>query len=164
MIYISLVLSFVVGFFLKKYSNFFYFLYILPGTILHELSHFVVGLLFLANPNFFSLVPKKEGDSWTLGSVSFSNTKFFNAIPVALAPILLIFFAFITYKNSLTLSIFEQLLSGFLIFQLINSSIPSSQDFNVAFSNKLGIIFYLLITTGGLLYAIQNNLFNLTFL
>jgi hypothetical protein len=45
----------------------------LPGTIAHELAHFVVGLLLLAKPRGFSIWPRAQGNTWRLGSVSFGN-------------------------------------------------------------------------------------------
>jgi hypothetical protein len=45
----------------------------LPGTIAHELAHFVVGMLLLAKPRGGSIWPKAHGDTWRLGSVSFGN-------------------------------------------------------------------------------------------
>ena len=43
----------------------------LPGTIAHELTHFIVGALLLAKPHGFSVWPKAVGRSWRLGAVSF---------------------------------------------------------------------------------------------
>ncbi len=50
----------------------------LPGTIAHELAHFVVGLLLLARPRGFSVWPRAQGHTWRLGSVSFGNIGLLN--------------------------------------------------------------------------------------
>ena len=47
----------------------------LPGTIAHELTHFIVGALLLAKPRRFSVWPKAVGRSWRLGSVWGSQRK-----------------------------------------------------------------------------------------
>src|SRR6266568_7257714 len=62
----------------------------LPGTIAHELTHFVVGLLLLAKPRGFSIWPTAEGSTWRLGAVSFGNIGLLNGGFVALAPLLLL--------------------------------------------------------------------------
>src|SRR5437899_11438356 len=62
----------------------------LPGTIAHELTHFVVGLLLLAKPRGFSIWPRAEGSTWRLGAVSFGNIGLLNGAFVALAPLLLL--------------------------------------------------------------------------
>lgn len=60
----------------------------ISGTLTHELLHFLVGLVLGAKPVGFSLFPQKQGDSYTMGSVSFGNLAWYNAAPVALAPLL----------------------------------------------------------------------------
>lgn len=65
-----------------------YSLLTLPGTITHELLHFLVGAVLGAKPVNFSLLPKKQGDQYVLGSVSFERLTWLNAIFVCLAPLL----------------------------------------------------------------------------
>lgn len=61
-----------------------------PGVVLHELLHWTVGLLLLARPCAINLVPRRAGPVWQFGSVSFTGLNLFNAAPVALAPLLLL--------------------------------------------------------------------------
>jgi hypothetical protein len=61
----------------------------IPGTVLHEAAHLFVGLLFFAKPVSINLIPRRRDNHWVLGSVS-ANLNFFNAVPVAFAPLLLI--------------------------------------------------------------------------
>lgn len=128
-------------------------LFHLPGTILHELAHFFIGLILFAKPIGFSLIPKKEGNSLTLGSVSFVNINFFNAIPTAFAPLLLLLLgvflilnlnqieSFFLVKYNIS-EIMFLILFGYILYSCVSSSLPSSQDFLVAFSSPLGIAFY----------------------
>ena len=59
----------------------------IPGTILHESMHFLVGLLLNAYPTTFDLIPRKDGfGNYVMGSVGFRNVTFYNALPAALAP------------------------------------------------------------------------------
>ena len=62
----------------------------IPGTFLHELMHFLVGLFLNAKPRNFSLVPKRGEGGYVMGSVGFTNITFYNAIPASLAPLLLL--------------------------------------------------------------------------
>ena len=70
----------------------------IPGTFLHEMSHFLVGLFLNAHPTRFDLFPKKQGEYYMMGSVGFRNICFYNAFPAALALILKVrpFAAFLT--------------------------------------------------------------------
>jgi len=63
--------------------------FVLPGTFVHELLHFGVGLLLNAKPVSFSVWPRRSGpSSWTMGSVGFANVRWYNGAPVGLAPLL----------------------------------------------------------------------------
>lgn len=138
-----------------KKNSFISIIFNLPGTIFHELAHFLVGLITLAKPVNFSLIPKFSKEGITLGSVSFTNLNFFNSLPIALAPYLLLIFSLqlfiifgtmiINYEESLTNFMWISFY-GFIIYSTLNSSSPSSQDWKIAFQNKFGLIFYLVIT------------------
>ena len=58
----------------------------LPGTLCHELAHFLVGLLTFARPSSLSIVPRQG----RLGEVKLANARWYNAAPTALAPLLLV--------------------------------------------------------------------------
>lgn len=64
-------------------------LFVLPGTMVHELLHLIVGAISNAKPVSFSLLPQKaSGGQWVLGSVGFTNLRWYNAALVGLAPLL----------------------------------------------------------------------------
>lgn len=147
-------------FILVKFNNFFsknfilYSLFNLPGTILHELMHFIVGLILFATPKGFSLIPRRIGDSITMGSVSFVGLTLFNRIPVAMAPILLLpisiylieSFSNILIPMDINISTFIlSMFFGYILYVIILSSIPSTTDFKVAFQSLLFIPIILLI-------------------
>ncbi len=75
--------------FLGRRHDIFILLY-LAGTVCHELAHFGVGLLTLARPQSFSVIPRRSGNTWRLGSVAFANLRWYNAAPTALAPLLIL--------------------------------------------------------------------------
>lgn len=63
----------------------------IPGTILHEFMHYWVGLLMNARPVNFSLWPKRDLNGYyVMGSVGFQNVTYYNAVPSAMAPLLLL--------------------------------------------------------------------------
>lgn len=66
----------------------FFFLFRLAGTICHELAHLCVGQLTGARPDRFTIVPRRVGPGWELGSVQLTRVRWYNAAPAALAPFL----------------------------------------------------------------------------
>lgn len=67
-----------------------FFLFTLAGTLCHELAHFVVGFLTHARPAGLTVMPRRVGNGWQLGSVTLHNVRWYNAAPAALAPLLII--------------------------------------------------------------------------
>jgi hypothetical protein len=69
-----------------------YPLFWLPGTVAHELAHLLMGFVFMARPVSFSVIPSRTGDGsgWKLGEVGFTNLRWWNQLPVGLAPLLLL--------------------------------------------------------------------------
>ncbi len=60
----------------------------LPGTLMHELAHFIIALLLRAQPTFPSLIPQRMAGGWRMGSVAFRAGPL-RAAPIALAPLML---------------------------------------------------------------------------
>lgn len=123
------------------------------GTFFHEMAHYLVGFILFAKPTGFSLWPKTQAvGGYVLGSVSFRNIRFYNAIPTALAPLLLVVLAYFVDQQYFTV-IRETLVSYvvyiFMIVILLENAIPSTVDVKVAFSNPIGVVLYVV---GGLLY------------
>jgi hypothetical protein len=124
----------------------------LPGTIAHELAHFVVGLLLLAKPRGFSIWPRAQGHSWRLGSVSFGNIGLLNGALVALAPLLLLPIAWLCVVHVL-LPLWNDgqrgwwLLAGYLTATALFAALPSFQDIKLGGRSLL-----LYAVLGGLLW------------
>jgi len=117
------------------------------GTFFHELMHLIFSSLLNGKPTRVSLFPKRVEDGFILGYVQSSNIRWYNAFPIAMAPIILMYFAF--YVNQNFFYYFEDNLVTYIVYiyvqvSLIDSSIPSTQDFKVAFGN-LGFVLYLSI-------------------
>lgn len=120
-----------------------------PGTLLHETMHFLVGGFLNAQPCNFTILPKRslEGD-YVMGSVGFKNITFYNAVPAALAPLLLLPLGF--YLNRYFLPMMVPTLGNYILYVLlqtiiVENAIPSRTDFNVAGKYISGVILYLVL-------------------
>jgi hypothetical protein len=80
----SLLLALVIRALANRHPIF--FLFTLAGTIAHELAHFIAGLLTGARPATFTVIPRRVGQGWELGSVRLTRVRWYNAAPAALAP------------------------------------------------------------------------------
>lgn len=118
----------------------------IPGTILHELTHFVIGLFLNAHPTNFTVFPKKDAlGGYVMGSVSFRNITFYNAIPSALAPLMLLPISF--YLNRYIFPYIPHTILwyiGYVLLQtiIIENAIPSRADFRIGFMYISGVILY----------------------
>lgn len=109
-----------------------YSLFTLPGTCTHELSHYFMAKLCFAEPRLPSLWPRRNGNTWIMGSVEFVPT-FINVVPIALSPFLLfpfgiLFAAYCVHPAAGWQYILYSWIGGNMLF----ACIPSKQDWKVA--------------------------------
>ncbi len=71
-----------------------FFLFTVAGTVCHELAHFCIGFLTGARPASLTIIPRRVGRHWELGSVTLTRVRWYNAAPAALAPLLIILIPF----------------------------------------------------------------------
>lgn len=127
----------------------------IPGTFLHELMHFLVGLILNARPCNFTVFPKKgDNGTYVMGSVGFRNVTFYNAIPAAMAPLLLLVIGF--YINRYYLPQMHPSMLNYVLYVLlqtiiIENSIPSNADFRVAGMYLKGVLLFGFLLVAGLL-------------
>ena len=125
----------------------FFSLISLPGTVGHELLHFLVGTLALAKPVKVSLIPKFHRDgSATLGFVTFSNIRWYNALWVGFAPLLALPAAlWLVYYRSAQIPplSWRELAWSYVAASLTYSCLPSRADVEIVFSKPAGLVFYL---------------------
>lgn len=118
----------------------------IPGTFLHELMHYTVGLILNAHPCNFTLLPKRaDNGTYIMGSVGFRNVTFYNAVPAAMAPLLLLVIGF--YINRYYLPRMEPTMVNYILYVLlqtiiIENAMPSGADFRVAGMYLRGILLY----------------------
>ena len=118
----------------------------IPGTLLHELMHWLVGGFMNARPCNFTIIPKRDASgSYVMGSVGFRNIGFYNAIPAALAPLLLLPIGF--YINRYVLPLIPMNLTNYILYVLlqtiiVQNAVPSQADWRIAKMYKSGILLY----------------------
>ncbi|HEY6837617.1 MAG TPA: hypothetical protein VI389_02620 [Geobacteraceae bacterium] len=136
----------------------------LPGTVLHELSHFLIALVTGGKPCGFTIIPRcheyqlESGGTarlWTLGSVTMRNAGPLSSFPTALAPLFLNIVAWYLYRHWagwFPHDLPHTLCLYVAVSVLCSSSLPSGQDMKVAFSSLLGLLLYGALIGAGILF------------
>jgi hypothetical protein len=150
--FIGLVLALNV--YLKRFGMWPYSLLTFPATVFHELSHWLIALIFLASPALPRLWPTRLGKTWVMGSVMFVPT-ILNRIPVALAPFLLLPIGlFLMGRFVHPLIGWQYFLGVWLIGNMISGFIPSRQDFKIT----LPVFLFCVLIYCGYLYLIDHQI------
>lgn len=128
---------------LRAVSRFFwgFSLFLLPGTLAHEMCHLVVGWLLNGQPVSVSLMPRRQARGVELGSVGFRNLRWYNAFFVGVAPLLLLPLAWWLLKPHLGAPFgphWTNALWIYLIACLVQASAPSGQDLRIAARSPVG--------------------------
>ena len=109
-----------------------YALLAMPGTLAHELAHYLVALVLLAKPSFPSLIPQRTLHGWRLGSVTF-RAGVVRALPIALAPFALLPLALWWGATWMAPSAGAlTFVHAWIVAALVSASLPSSADFKIA--------------------------------
>lgn len=116
-----------------------------PGTLAHELTHFVIGFILRAKPSGFSLWPKRSGKGWRLGEVRFRRIGVLNGAFIALAPVLLfplgwLCLMYLSVPAWATQHWISWLATGYLSATLLYASVPSLTDLKVGGLSLLGYL------------------------
>jgi hypothetical protein len=90
LVYLAPSMALAVIIYLLGRRHDFFIVFYFAGTICHELAHYFAGLLTMAKPCSFTVIPRRAGGEWTLGYVEFKNLRWYNAAPTALAPFLIL--------------------------------------------------------------------------
>ena len=112
-----------------------FLLFRLAGTICHELAHFVVGWLTVARPAAFTVIPRRVGQGWELGSVKLTRVRWYNAAPSALAPFLVALLPFVVAAWRTRAGLHFQWLDLALAFAVAPQFLacwPSRMDWKIA--------------------------------
>lgn len=117
-----------------------------PGTVAHELSHALVGVLTGLRVQGVTIWPRKVGAlpggkiAWTLGSVSLEGPSW-RMLPAALAPLwLVVLGAGLGHEWLLAPAPpVVRLAQAYLVTSLIQAGLPSSTDFRVGLGPWVGL-------------------------
>ena len=109
-----------------------YALFALPGTALHEFSHYLVALCLGGSPSFPSLLPTRTDAGWKLGHVQF-RAGHLRAMFVGLAPLLLAPLAWWWATTLLTHATWPlYALHAWIVAALLQACWPSKADWKLA--------------------------------
>lgn len=102
----------------------------LPGTIIHELSHFLMAKILFVKASLPNFIPQKSPEGIKLGSITVAQTDLIRRTLIGIAPLLfgvsaiLFLVSKINYANpSLSL-----VLSVLIVFEIGNTMFASPQD------------------------------------
>lgn len=113
-----------------------------PGTLAHELLHYLAGLVTGARPVSLTIIPRKEsGGLWVLGEVAFERLRWWNSVPVGLAPLALLPAGGWLAWQSATFPVLDWTSVGFkqLGVLCVMAAWPSRQDWAHAWSGIVAV-------------------------
>jgi hypothetical protein len=118
-----------------------------PGTVVHELMHWVVGLVTLGSPENLRVFPEPAGeDGQVLGSVEFNNVGWWNALPIGIAPLLAFPLALMAADRMTFAWTWQSALIIWILASIVSQCWPSPADWRIAFSRKMGVLFWIAVT------------------
>lgn len=111
--------------------TFFSFL-LFPGTLLHELAHYITAHILGVRTFDFVLLPKLEENTVRLGSVSVAKSDSLRRMLIGIAPLVyglgIIFFMLWWVYQQQHVVIWQVIVVGILVFQISNTMFPSKAD------------------------------------
>src|SRR3989344_2202516 len=129
-------------------------LFLFPGTVIHELSHYFTAALLLVKVGEINLFPQMKENEVIFGSVQIAKTDPLRRFFIGVAPLLVgigMITALLTYFDTITIIpfIWKQLLLGYIVFEIGNTMFSSKKDMEGAIElfialGVLVILFYIL--------------------
>jgi len=116
----------------------------LPGTLCHEATHWLVGMVTGARPMSFSIIPHRvNGKRWRLGVVRFMHPTSRNRPLVGLSPLLLLPCAWhlVEWQVRLPATQEPSLWWAYLVAVAVLSAWPSAEDRKLALEDSSGLMF-----------------------
>lgn len=122
----------------------------LPGTIVHEMSHFLTALALFLRVREITIFPIIEENAVKLGSVAYEKKDFLRGFLVGMAPFfggLFFFYGLASFRLFPAEKLILNLLLAYLIFVLSSTMFSSRQDM-VDFLYVIPV----LVVIGGMIY------------
>lgn len=146
----------------RKTSIYFLCVIFLPGTLIHELSHYLMSVLLFVPAGNMTLIPKIVGDGVKMGSVDIARTDPVRRMLIGMAPFLfgtslLIGMFFYAAQTKLFGSQLAIIGISYLVFEIGNTMFSSKKDMEGALelTATLVIISILLFAIGARIPAIN---------
>jgi hypothetical protein len=134
----------------KKVTIYFLAFLLLPGTIIHELSHYSMAKLLFVYAGHIHLLPSHEGNILKLGSVQVGKTDIIRSVLIGIAPflfgltiILSTIYAVIHFQ--LINNLWIILLTAYITFEIGNTMFSSKRDMEGAIPLFTGVFSLLAI-------------------
>lgn len=117
----------------------------LPGTIIHELAHYLMARLLFVPVGKMEFLPKQEGDTVKLGSVSIASSDPLRRLLIGVAPFLagtslIIITLFIAERESFWGINYAMLIIFYILFEIGNSMFSSKKDLEGAIAVVLFVL------------------------
>jgi hypothetical protein len=138
----------------KKITVYLIWLLFLPGTLLHELAHWLTAKLLFVQTGSISLIPKLSDESLKLGSVRIEKTDLLRRNLIGMAPVfwglgILLFVLYIAAERELFKNYWMIIFIAYISFEIGNTMFSSRKDMEgavplLALLILLGIIAYFL--------------------
>lgn len=124
----------------------------LPGTILHEMAHWLTAVLLFVPVGDMSILPKLTSGGVILGSVSMGKTDPLRRLLIGTAPVffgvgIIVGALYFVSKNNLLNNYWSILLLALAVFQIGNTMFSSKKDMEGAIELLLVVI-----VLGGIAY------------
>lgn len=106
-------------------------LFFLPGTILHEMTHFFAAIVLMLNVHEVKIFPEFEKNYIKLGKVLYEKKDIVRGILVGVAPVfggLLFFLWFSVFKIFPQQNMIINILLAYIIFSVSSTMFSSKQD------------------------------------
>ena len=120
----------------------------LPGTFIHETSHYLFSVILRARVMSMSLLPQQEGNHIKMGTLTHEKVDLFRNLLIGSAPFIignLILYFLISFSSTHNPSIqnWITILTAFVVFQIGNSmfSSPADMEGSVEFLLIIAAIF-----------------------
>lgn len=121
----------------------------LPGTIVHEISHYLTATILLLNVKEVTIFPKFQSNRIKLGGVSYEKKDFFRGFLVGVSPFfsgLYIFWLIHSLNFFPQLNVWFNIIIIYLIFAISSTMFSSKEDLkDLVFIIPIIAIFILLI-------------------
>lgn len=119
-----------------------------PGTLIHELAHWLMATALLVHTGDIELLPERRGDSIKLGSVSIAQTDPIRRLLIGIAPIIVgllillgsLWYVTYAYQSFSQLPWWGWVILGYLVLVIASTLFSSRKDLEGAFSMLIAII------------------------